>query len=158
MNITSGGDLTLRGAVVGGNRVSADVVGNLSIESLQDVSVGQSRQSSSGLNVSLCIPPICYGAVATVATPAQKASAQMYLDVVNSSPQVLAFYRENSIEHPTIAQISEAAGKDAQSRNEIATLTIQAAPYPVVLRSRRPSPAASLRLQSWPETRSGIAL
>ncbi|WP_232324281.1 hemagglutinin repeat-containing protein, partial [Variovorax sp. WDL1] len=66
VNITSGGDLALRGALVDGNRVAADVGGNLNIESLQDVSVGQTRQSSSGLNVSLCIPPICYGAVATV--------------------------------------------------------------------------------------------
>ncbi|MET3496345.1 hypothetical protein ABIC90_003406 [Variovorax boronicumulans] len=61
VNITSGGDLNMRGGIVEANRVVADVGGNLNIESLQDVSVGQSRQSSSGFNVSLCIPPICYG-------------------------------------------------------------------------------------------------
>ncbi len=75
VTIASGGDLTLRGAVVDGNRVTTDVGGNLNIESLQDVSVGQSRQSSSGLNVSLCIPPICYGAVATVGGSAAGAKA-----------------------------------------------------------------------------------
>ncbi|MEJ8827560.1 hemagglutinin repeat-containing protein, partial [Variovorax humicola] len=65
VNIASGGDLTLKGAVVEANRVTADVGGNLNIESLQDTSIGQSRQSSSGLNLSVCIPPICYGAVVT---------------------------------------------------------------------------------------------
>ncbi|QNK65452.1 hemagglutinin repeat-containing protein [Variovorax sp. PAMC26660] len=61
VNISSGGDLNMRGGIVEANRVTADVGGNLNIESLQDVSVGQSRQSSGGFNVSLCIPPICYG-------------------------------------------------------------------------------------------------
>ncbi|CAN7554148.1 MULTISPECIES: hemagglutinin repeat-containing protein [unclassified Variovorax] len=75
VNIASGGDLTLNGAVVEANRVTADVGGDLSIASLQDVSVGQSRQSSSGLNVSLCIPPICYGAVATVSGSAAGAKS-----------------------------------------------------------------------------------
>ncbi|BEP54055.1 MULTISPECIES: hemagglutinin repeat-containing protein [unclassified Variovorax] len=61
VNVTSGGDLNMRGGIIEANRVMADVGGNLNIESMQDVSVGQSRQSSSGFNVSLCIPPICYG-------------------------------------------------------------------------------------------------
>uniref|UniRef100_UPI0025F5E18D two-partner secretion domain-containing protein n=2 Tax=uncultured Pseudacidovorax sp. TaxID=679313 RepID=UPI0025F5E18D len=66
VNIQSGGDLTLNGAVVDAERIKADVGGNLTINTPQDVSVGNSRQSSSGLNVSLCIPPWCYGAVASV--------------------------------------------------------------------------------------------
>ncbi|MDM0030084.1 hemagglutinin repeat-containing protein [Variovorax saccharolyticus] len=74
VNIVSGGDLTLKGGVVQGNRVDADVGGNLNIESLQDVSVGQSRQSSSGVNASLCIPPICYG-VSTVGGDVASAKA-----------------------------------------------------------------------------------
>jgi hypothetical protein len=84
VNISSGGDLTLRGTTVEANRVTADVGGNLNIESLQDVSVGESRQSSSGLNLSLCIPPICYGAVATVGVSAAGAKA----DGVFISPAV----------------------------------------------------------------------
>ncbi|MDQ0590732.1 hemagglutinin repeat-containing protein [Variovorax paradoxus] len=75
VNINSGGDLNMRGATVEANRVTADVGGNLNIESLQDISVGQSRQSSSGFNVSLCIPPICYGVVATVGASAAGAKA-----------------------------------------------------------------------------------
>jgi filamentous hemagglutinin len=75
VNISSGGDLNMRGATVEANRVTADVGGNLNIESLQDISVGQTRQSSSGFNVSLCIPPICYGAVATASGSAAGAKA-----------------------------------------------------------------------------------
>ena len=65
VNVTSGGDLTLRGAVIDAPKVTADVGGNLLIESLQDTSSQVSKQNSSGLNASLCIPPICYG-VSTV--------------------------------------------------------------------------------------------
>jgi len=61
VNVSSGGDLMLKGATIQANRVTADVGGNLSIESLQDTSIGRSRQSSSGFNLNLCIPPICYG-------------------------------------------------------------------------------------------------
>lgn len=74
VNITSGGDLNMKGAVVEADRVTADVGGNLNIESLQDTSVGQSRQSSSGVNLSLCIPPFCYG-VSTVGGNAASAKA-----------------------------------------------------------------------------------
>lgn len=50
------------------------VGGNLNIESPQDTSRQVSRQSSSGANVSLCIPPICYG-VSTVGGSAASAKA-----------------------------------------------------------------------------------
>ncbi|WP_256217037.1 hemagglutinin repeat-containing protein [Variovorax sp. OV084] len=75
VNVSSGRNLTLNGATIEGNRVTADVGGDLNISTLQDVSVGQSRQSSSGFGVSLCIPPICYGAVATVSGNAASAKA-----------------------------------------------------------------------------------
>jgi filamentous hemagglutinin len=61
------------------------------------------------------------------ATPAQKADATMYLSAVLNDPQTLKFYQDNKIKQPTIAQITQAAGKDAQSRNELAALTIKAA-------------------------------
>ena len=83
VNISSGGDLNMRGGIVEANRVTADVGGDLNIESLQDVSVGQSRQSSSGLNMSLCIPPICAG-ISTVGGSAASAKA----DGVFVSPAV----------------------------------------------------------------------
>ncbi|RYH28331.1 MAG: hypothetical protein EON54_23465, partial [Alcaligenaceae bacterium] len=65
VNVTSSGVLTLKGAVIDAPKVTADVGGNLLIESLQDTSSQVSKQNSSGLNASLCIPPICYG-VSTV--------------------------------------------------------------------------------------------
>jgi filamentous hemagglutinin len=63
VNLHSGGDTTLKGAVVAGETVNADVGGNLTIQSLQDTSFQNDKQSSSGGNLSLCIPPICGGAV-----------------------------------------------------------------------------------------------
>lgn len=75
VNISSGRNLTLNGATIEANRVTADVGGDLNIASLQDVSVGQSRQSSGGFGVSLCIPPICAGAVATVSANSAGAKA-----------------------------------------------------------------------------------
>jgi filamentous hemagglutinin len=75
VNVSTGRNLTLNGATIEGNSVKADVGGDLSITTLQDVSVGQSRQSSSGFGVSLCIPPICYGAVATVSGNVASAKA-----------------------------------------------------------------------------------
>jgi filamentous hemagglutinin len=75
VNISSGGDLNMRGGIVEANRVTADVGGNLNVETLQDVSVGQSRQSSGGFGLSLCIPPICYGVVATVSASSAGAKA-----------------------------------------------------------------------------------
>jgi len=74
VNVISGGDLTLKGAVIDAPRVTADVGGKLSIESLQDTSSQVSKQNSSGLNASLCIPPICYG-VSTVSGSVAAAKA-----------------------------------------------------------------------------------
>ncbi|MYN20904.1 hypothetical protein GTP81_29635, partial [Rugamonas sp. FT107W] len=60
--VHSGGDTTLKGGVIAAPTVVADIGGNLNIESLQDSSKYNSKQSSAGLNASLCIPPACYGA------------------------------------------------------------------------------------------------
>ncbi|WP_260602566.1 hemagglutinin repeat-containing protein [Variovorax sp. MHTC-1] len=65
LKIKSGGDLNMRGAQVAGDTVKADIGGNLNIESLQDRTEYASQQSSGGVNVSLCIPPICYGELAS---------------------------------------------------------------------------------------------
>jgi filamentous hemagglutinin family protein len=65
LNIKSGSDTTLQGAQVAGNTVKADVGGKLNIITLQDQSSSESKQESYGANISLCIPPICYGNVVT---------------------------------------------------------------------------------------------
>jgi filamentous hemagglutinin len=65
VNIKSGGDLNMIGAQVAGDSVKAVVGGNLNIKTLQDVTTYSSEQSSRGLDVSVCIPPICYGETVT---------------------------------------------------------------------------------------------
>ncbi|BEP53035.1 hypothetical protein GmRootV118_02790 [Variovorax sp. V118] len=54
VNITSGGDTTLRGGTVAGNRINADVGGNLNIETLQDTSTYHSQNSGGGFNATIC--------------------------------------------------------------------------------------------------------
>lgn len=61
VTIQSGADTTLAGATVTAPTVKADVGGDLTIESRQDVSTFESQQKSFGAGVSLCIPPLCYG-------------------------------------------------------------------------------------------------
>ncbi|SDE58360.1 Haemagluttinin repeat-containing protein, partial [Paracidovorax valerianellae] len=61
-SVQSGGDTTLRGATIVADAVRADVGGNLTIESLQDVSRYNEASRSGGLSVSVCLPPLCYGA------------------------------------------------------------------------------------------------
>jgi filamentous hemagglutinin len=61
VDIQSGGDTTLNGAVVSANTVTGKIDGDLNLGSLQDTSTYTSKQSSSGGGVSVCIPPLCYG-------------------------------------------------------------------------------------------------
>jgi filamentous hemagglutinin len=61
LSLTSGRDTNLRGAEISGNTVDANVGRDLNIQSPQDTNTYQSSQSSAGVQLSLCIPPICYG-------------------------------------------------------------------------------------------------
>ncbi|PWC18732.1 hemolysin BL-binding protein, partial [Brenneria nigrifluens DSM 30175 = ATCC 13028] len=61
VKLVSGADTLLNGAVVSGQRVAADVGGDLLISSTQDTATYDSKNSSAGLNVSICVPPICGG-------------------------------------------------------------------------------------------------
>ena len=62
LTLQSGGDTTLKGATAQADTIRADIGGNLSIQSLQDSSKYDAKQQSASVGVSLCIPPICYGA------------------------------------------------------------------------------------------------
>ncbi|WP_080495349.1 hemagglutinin repeat-containing protein [Burkholderia ubonensis] len=66
LTIQSGDDTNLKGAVVSGKQVVADVGGNLNVESLQDTDHYDSKQQSAGVSVSACVPPICYGGSSSV--------------------------------------------------------------------------------------------
>ena len=62
VRIASGGDTTLSGATVAAHQVAADVGGGLAITSVQDRATYDSKQQSASAGVSLCLPPLCYGA------------------------------------------------------------------------------------------------
>ncbi|MFT3960420.1 hemagglutinin repeat-containing protein [Propionivibrio sp.] len=53
LTLVSGGDTTLKGAVAGGKQVIVEVGGNLLLESLQDLSIYDSKQSSAGFTLSI---------------------------------------------------------------------------------------------------------
>src|SRR5690606_31539858 len=61
LSLISGGDTNLKGAVASGKKVVADIGGDLNLESLQDTSSYKSKQSSTGVGLSLCVPPFCVG-------------------------------------------------------------------------------------------------
>ncbi|HGU6622026.1 TPA: hemagglutinin repeat-containing protein [Citrobacter amalonaticus] len=60
--VNSGRDTTLKGAELAGERVVVNTGRDLTISSVQDTASYDSKQSSSGAGLSLCVPPICYGA------------------------------------------------------------------------------------------------
>jgi filamentous hemagglutinin len=66
LNLKSGGNTTLKGATANADTINADIKGNLAIESLQDKAIYDSKQTSVGAGVSVCIPPICYGTMVAV--------------------------------------------------------------------------------------------
>lgn len=61
VGLHSGGDTALKGGVIAAETVTANIGGNLIIQSLQDRSTYDAKQSSAGVNASLCVPPFCYG-------------------------------------------------------------------------------------------------
>jgi len=62
LTVNSGRDTTLKGAELEGNRVVVNTGRDLTISSVQDTASYDGKQSSSGAGLSLCVPPICYGA------------------------------------------------------------------------------------------------
>jgi len=89
LTVRSGGNTSLLGAVVGGKTVVTDIGGDLRIESLQDHTTYSGKQTNVGLNVSLCIPPFCYGA-STGTVNASKSKARGDFLSVNEQSGILA--------------------------------------------------------------------
>ncbi|MEO7640423.1 MAG: hemagglutinin repeat-containing protein, partial [Ramlibacter sp.] len=85
VSLQSGGDTSLKGAIVSAANVKAQVGGDLKIESLQDSNTYDAKQSSSGVSVSICVPPICYGA-STASVSASKTKVESdYLSIAEQS-------------------------------------------------------------------------
>ncbi|MDO9404669.1 MAG: hemagglutinin repeat-containing protein [Polaromonas sp.] len=82
----SGGDTTLSGAQLAGDTVKMDVGKDLTIQSLQDSSRYDSKQTNAGFGVSLCVPPLCYGTPVTGSVAAGKETVNHdYLSVTQQS-------------------------------------------------------------------------
>ncbi|WP_456022333.1 hemagglutinin repeat-containing protein [Pseudomonas protegens] len=61
LNLESGGDTNIKGAVASGETVKVKVGGDLNVESQQDTSTYTSKQMSANVGLSVCVPPFCYG-------------------------------------------------------------------------------------------------
>ncbi|MBB5443892.1 filamentous hemagglutinin [Paraburkholderia sp. WSM4177] len=85
LTLQSGGDTNLKGAVADGQQVIANVGGNLNIESLQDTSTYDSKQQSGGVSVSVCVPPLCYGASSVAGNISQQKMNSDYASVTEQS-------------------------------------------------------------------------
>ncbi|CAH0444654.1 hemagglutinin repeat-containing protein [Ralstonia pseudosolanacearum] len=85
LTIRSGGDTNLKGAVASGRQVIADVGGNLNVESLQNTDHYDSKQQSAGVSVSICVPPICYGASSVSGNVSQNKLNSDYTGVMEQS-------------------------------------------------------------------------
>jgi filamentous hemagglutinin len=83
--VTSGGDTTLKGALIDGKSVQAYVGGDLNIESLQDRSTYESKQKTAGISASICIPPFCTGTSSVSGNVGKSNSTGEYLSVVEQS-------------------------------------------------------------------------
>ena len=62
LSLTSGRDTTLQGAQAMGDSVLADIGRDLTLTSSQDRQYYDQKDQNAGFGVSLCIPPLCFGA------------------------------------------------------------------------------------------------
>ncbi|MFO2466511.1 hemagglutinin repeat-containing protein [Pseudomonas sp. 15FMM2] len=85
VTLQSGGDTRLKGAVVTGKQVTADVGGDFSVESLQDSSTYKAKQTTLGVGVSICVPPFCIGSSSLSVTQSKGIQKANYESVVEQS-------------------------------------------------------------------------
>ncbi|WP_309477101.1 hemagglutinin repeat-containing protein [Trinickia acidisoli] len=85
LSMTSGRDTNLIGAEVSGNTVDANVGRNLNIVSPQDTNTYDSKQTSAGVQLSLCIPPFCVGGSSGSASVSQQTIKDNYQSVGQQS-------------------------------------------------------------------------
>ncbi|KDB07431.1 Hemagluttinin repeat containing protein [Burkholderia sp. lig30] len=88
--MASGRDTNLRGAEVAGNTVDASVGRDLNIQSRQDTSTYDSRQSSGGFQASICVPPFCYGQTVSGSASASQQNIKANYQSVNQQSGIYA--------------------------------------------------------------------
>ncbi|PTT75082.1 hemagglutinin, partial [Pelomonas sp. HMWF004] len=85
VDLQSGGDTTLKGAVLKADQVTGNIGGNLNIESLQDKSTYAAKQESAGFSASVCVPPFCAGASTASVSASQAKVNGDFLSVTEQS-------------------------------------------------------------------------
>jgi filamentous hemagglutinin len=90
VTLTSGRDTTLQGAQVAGGTVDANVGGNLTIQSPQDTNTYKSQQTSFGAQVSVCVPPFCYGQTVSASGNVSDQSVKDNFQSVNQQSGIYA--------------------------------------------------------------------
>ena len=73
VNITSGADTNLKGGIVNANQVTANVGGNLNVETLQDTATSQASQKTTG--IALSIPIVGKGGSASFSQSKQNSNS-----------------------------------------------------------------------------------
>ncbi|KQX97963.1 hypothetical protein ASD22_12270 [Rhodanobacter sp. Root480] len=85
LSLTSGRDTTLEGAQAYGNTILADIGRSLSLTSTQDTDHYKETYQSASAGLSLCIPPICYGASSGGASYSQSNISNNYQSVTDQT-------------------------------------------------------------------------
>ncbi|WP_426698188.1 hemagglutinin repeat-containing protein, partial [Rhodanobacter ginsenosidimutans] len=84
-SLTSGRDTTLEGAQAYGNTILADIGRSLSLTSTQDTDHYKETYQAASAGLSLCIPPICYGATSGGASYSQSNISNNYQSVTDQT-------------------------------------------------------------------------
>jgi filamentous hemagglutinin len=85
LSLQSGRDTTLEGAQAYGNTILADIGRSLSLTSTQDTDHYKETYQSASAGLSLCIPPICYGATSGGASYSQSNISNNYQSVTDQT-------------------------------------------------------------------------
>jgi len=85
LSLTSGRDTTLEGAQAYGNTILADIGRSLSLTSTQDTDHYKETYQAASAGLSLCIPPICYGATSGGASYSQSNISNNYQSVTDQT-------------------------------------------------------------------------
>lgn len=85
LSLTSGRDTTLEGAQAYGNTILADIGRSLSLASTQDTDHYKETYQAASAGLSLCIPPICYGATSGGASYSQSNISNNYQSVTDQT-------------------------------------------------------------------------
>ena len=127
LRMKSGRDTTLQGAQVKGDRVEMKVGRDLNIGSTQDTEVLDVKQESAGFNLSVCVPPICYGSAVQGSASYNRAATNSKYSSVQKQSGVFAGKGGYDIDvkgnTELVGAVIASAADPEQNRLKTATLT-----------------------------------